>query len=61
MTQESLKIQSATKEYFVVTGHDFKTIQSLTTLENAFFVIDSNVYKLHNELFKDIPEERLFL
>ena len=61
MTQESLKIQSATKEYFVVTGHDFETIQSLTTLENAFFVIDSNVYELHNELFKAIPEDRLFL
>lgn len=61
MTQESLKIQSATKEYSIVTGHDFETIQSLTTLENAFFVIDSNVYELHNELFKAIPEDRLFL
>lgn len=61
MKKEPLKIQSATKMYSVMVGHDFEMLQSLTALENAFFVIDSNVYELYNRLFKAVPEETLYI
>ena len=61
MTKEFLEIQSATKIYSVTIAHDAGVIRSLTTLTDAFFVVDANVYKLHHELFKSIPEESLYL
>lgn len=61
MTGEVLKIQSATKTYCVKVACDIQTIRDLTALSDAFFVVDTTVYELHNELFKDIPKDSLYL
>lgn len=61
MIEESLEVRSAAKAYCVTMVHDVQKIQNLTTLENAFFVVDDNVYKLHNKLFEEIPDEKLYL
>lgn len=61
MTTEFLEIQSATKRYMVTIGEHAEAIHKLTAQTDTFFVVDTNVYHLHNDLFKDISAENLYL
>lgn len=55
-----MNIQSSTKTYEVRMEKDFSFVQKLKEEENALFAIDRKVYELYQELFLDIPKDRLF-
>jgi len=54
-----MKIQSRFKEYEVIFNSDEKFMVELTKTENAYFVIDKNVYELYSNDFVLIPKDRL--
>ncbi|MGN0620340.1 MAG: AroB-related putative sugar phosphate phospholyase (cyclizing) [Porcipelethomonas sp.] len=56
-----MKIQSGLKDYDVIFEDGFDFIQKLSSVCNAQYVIDKNVYSLYKELFGNIPGERLLL
>lgn len=54
-----MKIQSRFKEYEVIFNSDGKFLVELTKTENAYFVIDKNVYELYSNDFVLVPKDRL--
>jgi len=58
---EAMEIKSAFKTYQVRIVDTIGGFKQMNALPNSFFVIDKNVYRLYEELFRDIPEERLYL
>lgn len=56
-----MNIQSRFKEYEVVFESDTDFLINLSKTSNAQFVIDEKVYGLYQNLFADIPAERLIL
>ena len=53
-----MQIKSRMKDYEVILEDDFSFLNNLTLVENAEYVIDSNVYRIYRERFQNIPEER---
>ena len=56
-----MKIQSKLKEYEVLLEQDTDFLGRLSKTQNAQFVIDEKVYGLYEDLFSEIPKERLIL
>lgn len=56
-----MKIQSKFKEYEVILESDTGFLVELSKASNAQFVIDEKVYGLYQNLFTNIPPERLIL
>lgn len=55
-------IESSIKNYEVHIEKSFEFIENLLAKENAFFVIDENVYSLYNEkLFSYINKDQLYI
>ena len=55
-------IESSIKKYEVHIEKSFEFIENLLAKENAFFVIDENVYSLYNEkLFSYINKDQLYI
>lgn len=54
-------ISSKLKDYKITFENDEHFLLELGNTENAQFVIDEKVYYLYKSLFKNIPEERLYL
>ncbi|MDQ5984111.1 MAG: 3-dehydroquinate synthase [Eubacteriales bacterium SKADARSKE-1] len=54
-------IKSKIKGYSLEIKKSFDFFNDLTNKENAFFVIDQNVYNLFGSLFVNVPDSRLFL
>lgn len=56
-----MKVQSKLKEYEVLLEQDTDFLGRLSKTQNAQFVIDEKVYGLYEDLFSEIPKERLIL
>lgn len=56
-----MKVQSKFKEYEVIVEPNTDFLGGLSKTQNAQFVIDEKVYGLYEDLFSDIPKERLIL
>lgn len=56
-----MEIKSNLKTYNVIIEDDLDFLNKLKQIDNAEFVIDSNVYDLYMDDFQGIPENRLFL
>ena len=54
-------IHSKFKDYQVDIVDNFAFIEELIHTDYSQFVIDSNVYRLYESLFKEIPDERLIV
>lgn len=61
MNNELLEIHSALKTYQVRMVDNAESFSQMYTFPNVFFVIDQNVYRLYQNFFVNIPENRLFL
>lgn len=56
-----MKIVSKFKDYYVNVEKELKIIPTLAKENNAFFVIDQNVYNLYKRIFDCLPLDRLVL
>ncbi len=56
-----MNIHSAYKTYTLTMEDDLSFVPALLKRENAFYVLDANVYRLYPALFAAIPAERLYL
>lgn len=56
-----MKIHSKLKEYELIREPDFGFLKELCVQPDTEYVIDRKVYELYQELFADIPKERLML
>ncbi len=54
-------VKSALRNYEVVFENDFGFIENFVNIQNAFFVIDKNLYDLYKKVFNDIPQDKLFI
>lgn len=51
-------IKSRLKNYQVILEDDFSFLNDLALAENTQYVIDNNVYRIYQEWFRNIPEDR---
>jgi len=56
-----ITISSASKQYRVHFEIDFGFIHDISETVESLYVIDSNVYRLYSDLWKNIPEDRLYI
>lgn len=54
-------IKSNIRNYELYFENDFSFLKKIKGYTHTFFVIDKNVYKLYEEQFIDIPQEKLYL
>lgn len=54
-------IKSRTKNYEATIHDNLDFINELKNVKNSFFVIDSNVYRIYNEHFKNIEASKLMV
>jgi len=60
MSEETIKIRSATKEYRVHISDDMAELLRIMSIPDALFVVDCSVFHLYGDLFKSIPAEKIY-